>query len=67
MSIGRKKYVDKIVTCSVCRKDYTEILCENDLPDIVAFYCEEFTDKLKKEIEKRKTGKKSPRAIKQSG
>ncbi len=65
--MGRKKYVDKIVNCSICGKEYTEILCEKDLPDIVAFYCEECSDKLKKEFQKSKTGKKSPRAIKQSG
>ncbi|MCX9010923.1 MAG: hypothetical protein OIN66_07365 [Candidatus Methanoperedens sp.] len=50
--MGRKKYIDKIVTCSICGKEYTEILCEKDLPDIVAFHCEECADKLKKEFEK---------------
>ncbi len=39
--MGRKKYFDKIVNCSICGKEYTEILCEDDLPDIVAFHCEE--------------------------
>lgn len=54
MLMGRKKYVDKIVNCSICEKEYTEILCEKDLPDpdIVAFYFEECTDKLKKEFKK---------------
>jgi len=61
MSMGRKKYVDMIVNCSNCGKEYTEILCETDLLDILAFYREECSDKLKKEFAKTKTGKKSMR------
>jgi transcription elongation factor Elf1 len=52
--MGRKKYVDTIVNCSICGKEYTEILCEKDLPDIVAFYCGECGEEVKKEFEKDK-------------
>jgi len=57
--MARKKYVDKIVSCNICGKNYTEILCEKDLPDILAFYCKECSDKLKKEFEKVRTGRKA--------
>jgi transcription elongation factor Elf1 len=59
--MGRKKYVDTIVKCIICGKEYTEILCEKDLPDIVAFYCGECGEEMKKEFEKVKLGIKSRR------
>jgi DNA-directed RNA polymerase subunit RPC12/RpoP len=52
MLMGRKKYIDKIVTCSQCGREYTEILCEEDLSSIVAFFCEDCGKNVEEILEK---------------
>ncbi len=61
----RKEYFDKIVNCSVCGKEYTEILCEDDLPNIVAFYCEDCAKNLNEALEKSGIGIRPARKRKQ--
>jgi transcription elongation factor Elf1 len=62
----KKEYFDKIVNCSVCGKEYTEILSQDDLQNVIAFYCEDCGKDLKKFLEKSGIGIKPPRKRKKS-